>query len=1746
MRRKKMLRCRAVLVGFFILVISINLFGSIPASERAALIAFYNSTNGDKWNNNSGWKTPPLAGDGFAMPGTEDTWYGVAVRDENVHGLEMGQNNLTGSIPPEIGQLSKLGWIWFSYNHLSGNIPPQITDLLYLGNLDLRDNEFSSEIPSFIGNIKSLDSLNLGGNQFTGSIPKEICNIPNMVELTLAENQLTGTIPKEIGNFNKLEALWLNGNKFTGSIPPELGRLSNLKALNLWDNSLTGTIPPELGNLIKLEYLALGLNPITGAIPPEIGNLTNLKDLALKSANLSGSIPKELGDLHNLKTLEIECNKFTGSIPPELGNLTNLVLFRLDTNQFSGSIPSELGDLTNLTEFGLGSNQLSGIIPSELGNLTKLTYLTLDHNQLTGEIPNSLTNLTKLAKPNVDIGYNCLYTYDQTLIQWLNKVDPDWEENQHNCQGIEQRINVKSPNGGEKWKIGTIHNILWTYVGWVGDIRIKYSTDNGNSWKMISQSANNTGSYPWTVPNTPSDLCKIKIEEAADGNPTDMSDSVFSISEYVNEDIKVSGRLRVVDPNTQKEWPIDHISLPSQVELNGSVKNITIAVNSDGTFEATEMLSEGSYSCICSLQYNDYIPYDNSEYLGGDPAPPGNILKRLSVRKFTVNIDKDHSYINIDFPLPIFCVHSIRAGWKFWNSWASYLLSEGYIVFTPNHDSLYISKATESDQLANQFFTDLNSAYNNSGIGLFNQNYPNVFFICHGEGGVVARVLVYQYTMIKNKIKAIFTLGTPHSGTDLSGAEIYSLSKSSMIFQFNKIYDTFNGVPVYAVSGHGLGIINSPEMHNDGIVFWNHPETNRSPFAICTGTDPSGISYNTTESFTGYSEECLSNGHHFPLSHSNLVKDGSVDILINTIIPYMTGSQLTFNEAIYPSDIKKKKSSSETFLRKILDQSFPISSGSSKSFEIKVPTTDLLAIHAMGIKSEISVNLTDPAGKSITGANYTTFPNVKYSSDIITGIEYRISTPIQGKWTIVVKAGSKNDVVAIGCSISSMWDIHGYTDKSTYQPKEQAILKAKISGASSGTTISKIQASIFNINWVELSKIDLYDDGKHSDENKGDGIYANTVNVSNTEGVYFVKFYSEALVGGQSTQRESKWNFSVAKYLSIIKGDFSDDSVDIDSDGMKDQINETVSLNFPSSGLYVLYGRMVDSTGSLISESAISVNAESPGNYQGILTFNAKGLECSQFSNPFQVRNITVLRADDLAPLDQWGETVYTKTYNSSDFGCNSGAILMVNRSKLNFGVLAGRSSTPQSFTIQNSGKGILNWEISTDSNWLRFNTIKGTNTGTVTVTVDSTNLSTGTYNGTITVSDSLAENSPQTIDVNLTVYNEGFTEDPFGEFATPTSGSTVSGSIAVTGWALDDIGIESVKLYRGEVGKLTYIGDAIFVEGARPDVEQAYPGYPMNYKAGWGYMMLTNFLPGGGNGEFKIHAIVTDAEGNQITLGTKTIRCDNAHAVKPFGAIDTPTQGGTASGKDFVNWGWVLTPLPNKIPEDGSTINIWVDGENIGHPTYNIYREDIATLFPGYTNSNGAIGYFYLDTTGYENGIHTIQWTATDSAGNADGIGSRYFSILNNGESSSNSQSIGKYRYQNGYNSILNSPIEEISLSNIEPLRIGKGTDEEAYCIEPDENGIYFIEIGELERLEVAISDSNPVVAGFSLVGTQLKPLPVGTTLCEETGKFYWTPGPGFVGNYHFVFIERNHDNYLSRKEVIVDIRPKSTIIHH
>jgi hypothetical protein len=493
---------------------------------------------------------------------------------------------------------------------------------------------------------------------------------------------------------------------------------------------------------------------------------------------------------------------------------------------------------------------------------------------------------------------------------------------------------------------------------------------------------------------------------------------------------------------------------------------------------------------------------------------------------------------------------------------------------------------------------------------------------------------------------------------------------------------------------------------------------------------------------------------------------------------------------------------------------------------------------------------------------------------------------------------------------------------------------------------------------------------------------------------------------------------------------------------------------------------------------------------------------------------------------------------------------IFLNRNLLNYGTVESNpalTTSAQTLLINNSGGSTLTWTVTDDATWLLCTPDSGMGAGVVQISIDASGLTTGTYSANLTVTDDNATNSPKTIPVTLRVYSAGETTSPFGYFETPAEGSTVRSSVPVTGWVLDDIEVSNIKIYRAPIPgyetEQIYIGNAIFVDGARPDVEQIYSNYPKQFMAGWGYMMLTYFLPNQGNGNYTLYAIAEDKEGNEVTLGSKTIISDNAHATKPFGAIDTPSQGGVAAGTSFVNWGWTLTPQPNTIPFDGSTIIVWVDGVPVGNVFYNVYRENIAALFPGYNNSQGAAGYFYLDTTRYMNGVHTIAWSARDNAGNQAGVGSHYLSIQNIGVTGHILPDKSK---KDKESKVSLAMIGQAELKR-EPVYIRKGYDMSTLAQPhyPGEAGITFIKLKEGQRLEIQLKnikawDSGSTFTGYQLIENRYQTLPIGSTSDWSKGIFYWHASAGFFGNFIFVFVEEDANGGVAKWIVKVAIEPK------
>jgi Leucine-rich repeat (LRR) protein len=301
----------------------LNVVAAIPQTERDALIAIYNATNGAGWKDRTGWRNADDTD--FNDPGTECSWKGVH--------CDSGRTTVT--------------LVYLGANQLSGTIPVEIGNLTGLVNLSL-GNQLGGTIPSEIGNLTRLESLALSGSRLEGPIPVEIGRLTSLRWLTLGSNQLSGPIPAEIGNLTSLESLYITESRLEGPIPAEIGNLTSLKRLRLWRNQLSGPIPAEIGNLTSLESLRLEENRLEGEIPPEIGNLASLDYLWLHCNQLSGKIPPEIGNLSSLLSLSLYYNQLSGPIPPEIGNLTKLFTLYLFSNQLSGEIPSEIGNLTNL------------------------------------------------------------------------------------------------------------------------------------------------------------------------------------------------------------------------------------------------------------------------------------------------------------------------------------------------------------------------------------------------------------------------------------------------------------------------------------------------------------------------------------------------------------------------------------------------------------------------------------------------------------------------------------------------------------------------------------------------------------------------------------------------------------------------------------------------------------------------------------------------------------------------------------------------------------------------------------------------------------------------------------------------------------------------------------------------------------------------------------------------------------------------------------------------------------------------------------------------------------------------------------------------------------------------------------------------------------------------------------------------------------------------------------------------------
>ncbi|KAJ9678526.1 hypothetical protein PVL29_020649 [Vitis rotundifolia] len=351
--------------------------------------------------------------------------------------LYLGYNQLNGTLPISIGQLTKLQWLDIGSNSLQTTISEaHLLHLSQLYYLDLSSNSLtfnlSSEwvppfqlnyliltscqlgprFPNWLRTQKQLSYLDISNSNISVVIPDWFWNLTSDIyDFNISNNQITGTLPNVSSKFDYSRYIDMSSNYLEGSITQ---LPSYLARLDLSNNKFSGSITLlcTVANSY-LVYLDLSNNLLSGELPNCWPQWKNLKVLNLENNHFSGKIPKSFGSLQWIQTLHLRNNNLIGELPSSLKKCKSLSFIDLAKNRLSGKIPLWIGgSLPNLMVLNIRSNKFSGSISPEICQLKKIQILDLSDNNMSGTIPRCLGNFTAMTKKGTltiaySFGYPC-------------------------------------------------------------------------------------------------------------------------------------------------------------------------------------------------------------------------------------------------------------------------------------------------------------------------------------------------------------------------------------------------------------------------------------------------------------------------------------------------------------------------------------------------------------------------------------------------------------------------------------------------------------------------------------------------------------------------------------------------------------------------------------------------------------------------------------------------------------------------------------------------------------------------------------------------------------------------------------------------------------------------------------------------------------------------------------------------------------------------------------------------------------------------------------------------------------------------------------------------------------------------------------------------------------------------------------------------------------------------------------------
>ena len=231
---------------------------------------------------------------------------------------------------------------------------------------------------------------------------------------------------------------------------------------------------------------------------------------------------------------------------------------------------------------------------------------------------------------------------------------------------------------------------------------------------------------------------------------------------------------------------------------------------------------------------------------------------------------------------------------------------------------------------------------------------------------------------------------------------------------------------------------------------------------------------------------------------------------------------------------------------------------------------------------------------------------------------------------------------------------------------------------------------------------------------------------------------------------------------------------------------------------------------------------------------------------------------------------------------------IVITESQLSFGaVYEGVVTKPQEVIMEIrvpllGTRKHLRWMAIAEKEWLYVRPSRGIGKKVVQIGVKHSRLKPGNYKGQIKIIASKAVNSPEEIEVFLKIYEKASASPPLGFIDIPSDNQNINSRLVkVEGWALDDIEVVKVSVKRAPLPDdsflidpdgLVFLGDAGFRDRVRTDVQRAFPGFPLNQRAGWWFFFEPRFLSGHGASPVELHVIALDKEGNKKNLGKRTV----------------------------------------------------------------------------------------------------------------------------------------------------------------------------------------------------------------------------------------------------------------------------------